>query len=243
MSTKMQNKYKYITKEELRKYFVRFVNFIIRYLRDALRLVYFYLNPPDTFYFNGEAIEYFRHNYNSAYANERTIEIAIVKNFLDKMNSNEKILEVGNVLNNYSIRLNQDVLDKYDHAPGVINEDVISFAPIQKYDVIVSISTLEHVGWDEEVRDESKIIRAVNNLVLNCLAPGGTMIVSIPLGYNAFFDNHLKNEANYLPEKYFLKRISKENKWEQVDYSEVMDAKFGEPFNNANVICIGIIHA
>jgi hypothetical protein len=38
------------------------------------------------------------------------------------------------------------VLDKYEQAPGVINEDVVSFSPPQKYDLIVSVSTLEHVG-------------------------------------------------------------------------------------------------
>ncbi len=67
------------------------------------------------------------------------------------------------------------------------------------------------------------------------------MLVTIPLGYNAYFDEQLERGAEYFTEKYFLKRISAENKWLQVDYSEVAGTKFGHPFVNANAMCIGIV--
>jgi hypothetical protein len=100
------------------------------------------------------------------------------------------------------------VLDKYDPAPHVLNEDVIYFKPVEKYDAIISISTLEHVGWDEDVRDPAKFITAVRNLTENCLAPGGCMLVTVPLGYNTYLDDNLAMGADYFNEKYFLKRVS-----------------------------------
>ena len=44
-----------------------------------------------------------------------------------------------------------DVLDKYEKGNNVINDDVVSFSTEVKYDLIVSVSTLEHVGWDENL--------------------------------------------------------------------------------------------
>lgn len=209
---------------------------------NALKTIYFKVSPAGTFNFNGRKLKYFRHNYNLAFNNERTVEVAIVGTFLNSLGANAKVLEVGNVLANYGFRrVVRDVLDKYDPASHVFNEDVISFKPITKYAAIISISTLEHVGWDEEVRNPDKIIMAVKNLSENCLAPGGCMLVTIPMGYNAYFDDQLAGGAGYFTEKYFLKRVSANNKWKQVDYAEVAGSKFGQPFNNANAMCVGIV--
>jgi hypothetical protein len=76
---------------------------------------------------------------------------------------------VGNVLSHY-FSVNHDVVDKYEKAEGVINRDIIDFHPSKEYDLIISISTLEHVGWDEDISDHkilhdpSKILRAIENL-------------------------------------------------------------------------------
>ena len=58
---------------------------------------------------------------------------------------------------------------------------MVDFKPAQKYDLIVSVSTLEHVGWDEEVKDPLKIIRALENLKNNCLTQDGEIVATIPL--------------------------------------------------------------
>ena len=57
---------------------------------------------------------------------------------------------------------------------------------------IVSISTIEHVGWDETPRDPNKIPRALENLTTRCLAPGGEIVVTLPIGYNTYLDKLLK---------------------------------------------------
>lgn len=214
----------------------------VRATKIALKAAYFKVSPAGTFKFNGKELQYFRHNFNLAYSNERTVEVAIVSAFLKSLNKRAKILEVGNVLSNYGFSYTvRDVLDKYDTAPHIFNEDVISYKPDKKYDAIISISTLEHVGWDEDIRDPEKIITAVKNLTDNCLAPGGCMLVTIPLGYNMYFDGQLAAGAGYFTEKYFLKRVSSDNKWTQVNYNEVEGSRFEQPFNNANAMCIGIV--
>jgi hypothetical protein len=215
---------------------------LILQISNFIRNIYFFITPPGFFYFNGKSLGYFRANYNLAFENERTVEIPIAKSFIQSLNSSDNLLEVGNVLANYGVKpFNRDVLDKYDENTYVINEDVVNFKPAKKYEAIISISTLEHVGWDEEFRDPKKIITAISNLVENCLALGGRMLVTMPFGYNDYLDKELDSGIKYFTETYYLKRISLDNKWHQVDYREVANSKYGDPFNNANAICIGVI--
>jgi hypothetical protein len=65
------------------------------------------------------------------------------------------------------------VADKYEVSPGVINKDIVEFVPPQKYDLIVSISTLEHVGWNEQPREPTKLLRAIEHLRDRCLEWAG----------------------------------------------------------------------
>ena len=41
----------------------------------------------------------------------------------------------------------------------------LNLRPTKLYDLIISISTLEHIGWDEAPRDDTKILRALDNLM------------------------------------------------------------------------------
>ena len=56
---------------------------------------------------------------------------------------------------------------------------------------IMSISTIEHVGWDETPRDPKKILLALENLT-GCLASGGEIVVTLSIGYNTYLDRLLK---------------------------------------------------
>lgn len=190
------------------------------------------------FVFQGKKYKYFYHRYNRTWTNERAIEIPIIREIL-KENKGKEVLEIGNVLSHY-FSVNHDIVDKYENAEGVINEDVVNFKPSKKYDLIISISTLEHVGFDEEPKEPEKILRAIENLK-NLLSPGGTLIVTLPIGYNPFLDNFLKEGRIRFTKMFFLKRISKDNKWKETKWDEVCDIKYGNPFPYANGIIIGII--
>ncbi len=50
-------------------------------------------------------------------------------------------------------------------------KDIVEFVPQDKYDLIISISTLEHVGWDEQPQKPGKLLQAIDHLRATCLAP------------------------------------------------------------------------
>lgn len=152
-------------------------------------LYYRYLNR--TFIFNGKKYKYFYHPYNATWKNERKIEVPIIYDLL-KQNQGKRILEVGRVLSHY-FSISHDVLDKYERGKDVINEDVADFTPLKKYDLIISISTLEHVGSDETPKEPEKVIKAVENLK-RCLNTGGKIVFTIPIGENPYLDNLIRNK-------------------------------------------------
>lgn len=196
------------------------------------------LRPPGVFTFEGRNYRYFYHHKNTTWKNERAIEVPIIMEEIQSYRGG-KILEVGNVLSNY-IQLQHIIIDKYEKANGIINQDIVDFQSDEKYNLIVSISTIEHVGWDEFPKDKEKISRALENLA-KCLSSDGKIVITLPIGYNAFLDELLRKGKIHLTEQYFLKRVSKDNKWIQASQSDVQDMKYGTPFPYANGIIIGII--
>lgn len=127
-----------------------------------------------------------------------------------KKHHEKKIFEVGNVLSHY-FPINHDVLDKYEKTEGVINQDVVDFKPPNKYDLIVSILTLEHVGFDDNTKESTKIIKAIKNLKENCLRTGGRMIITMPINYNPGMDILLFTNKLGFDKKHFLEDIKKMN--------------------------------
>ena len=118
---------------------------------------------------------------------ERQVEIPIALEFLHRTAKGPKtILEVGNVLRSYAT-LPRVVVDKYEQGDGILNLDVVDFQPPTPFDVVVAISTLEHVGWDEDHVDLAKFRRALDHL-WSCVAPDGDILVTVPLGYHPEVD-------------------------------------------------------
>jgi hypothetical protein len=215
----------------------QFLRFIFVVIPSYIRYNYYKLyDKSTTFMFKGETYNYFNHWYNTTWNDERAVEIPILCKYVSENNENN-ILEIGNVLKHYS-NTNHDIVDKYEKGKGVTNEDVVNFQTSKRYTLIVSISTLEHVGWDETPRNPEKIFKALNNLK-NLLLPGGKLVVTIPIGHNPVLDKYLKDGKIKFTENYYLKRISKSNKWIELN-SGFTNAKFNYPFPAANVIFIGI---
>ena len=190
-----------------------------------------------SFAFRGKKYHYFYDIINNTWTNERSVEVAIVMEIVNK-NRDKRILEIGNVLSNY-YQVPHDVVDKYEKAPNVINQDVVDFKSDSKYDLIVSISTLEHVGWDEKPRDDGKIPKALENLRNLMKTQGGMMVVTLPLGYNPVLNRHLNDGTIRFQEQHFLLRTGK-NSWREASWNEVKEAKFGTPYSGANGLVVGI---
>jgi hypothetical protein len=186
-----------------------------------------------TFEYAGRRFDYCFHHY--SLDNERVVEVSLARDFLKGING--EILEVGNVLSHY-FDFPHDVVDKYEVAPGVMNEDIVDYVPGKKYAGIILVSTLEHIGWDEQPRDPKKIGQAILHLK-SLLAPGGRMFVTMPLGYNPNVDEMLRNGATGFSETGYLLRISADNRWREAKQEEVRDAKFAAPFPCANAVFIG----
>lgn len=191
-----------------------------------------------TFLLHGNSYYYFYHRYSLTWQNERIVEVPIVWEIV-KEYAGKNILEVGNVLSHY-FPVNYDILDKYEKDDGVVNEDIVSFQPSKKYDLIVSISTIEHVGWDEDQRDSTKILRAIENLK-KLIAPGGKIVITFPVGYNPEMDKLLNEGKICFTKQYNMQRVSKDNAWIEVSSQHLKNIKYDEPFKYANGLIIGII--
>jgi hypothetical protein len=124
-------------------------------------------------------LRYFVHSYNETWRYERCIEVPVARAFIAAHPG--RGLEVGNVLAHYG-RVDHRIVDKYERGRGVENLDVLA---IHESDLsyVVSISTLEHVGWDEPERDPGKALRAVAHL-RSMLAPHGRAFLSMLLGHH-----------------------------------------------------------
>src|SRR6185369_12129427 len=178
----------------------------------------------------------FFHSYNSTWSNERAVEVPIARALLEE-HRGKRVLEVGNVLSHY-LPVEHEILDKFERGPAIRNEDVVAFRSPTPYDLIVSISTLEHVGWDEEPKDPEKILRAVENLA-GQLAPGGRMVVTLPLGYNPDMDALLARAAIPFTRRHCLKRRGWCT-WEEVAWEEIAGARYGVGWPGTRGLVVGV---
>jgi hypothetical protein len=207
---------------------------------DSTLAYYFYklFHSKNTFSFCGGNYHYFYHTYNATWRNERSIEISIVQRILEK-HSGVAVLEVGNVLSHY-FPVHHDIIDKYEKAFDVINEDVVFYQPVKRYGLIVSISTLEHVGWDEHPREPMKILAALQNLT-NCLDDQGKIILTLPVGYNPILDQLIAKGEIRFSELYCLRRTASANLWVECSWPEVAGLHYNFLLNYANGLILGII--
>jgi hypothetical protein len=201
-----------------------------------------------TFLFNDAKLEYFKHDYNHAGENDRTIEIPIVRHYIETVFS-KNLLEIGRVLpfyfaDNFAF-CPWDVLDKY--SKGCINEDVVQYRPTTPYGLIISISTFEHIGYGEskyagrKIEDDpEKVLRAARQVKHAMLLPFGLAILTMPIGFNKNADR-LAFAGELFDRQYYFKRISADNCWRQVDKEDVLSCRFGWPYRWGNGLIVGEI--
>jgi hypothetical protein len=189
-----------------------------------------------SFIYNSKEYKYYYQDYNATYTNERSVEIPIFKELIEQSNT-KKILEIGNVMSHY-FDINHKVVDKFERSSPsgyqICNQDVVDLDENDKYDLIISISTIEHVGYDDDNVDPTKIITAINKLK-NMLKDEGQLIISFPLGYNKYLDNFYK-ELGF--DYTYFKRLTY-SEWEQVDNIDDDYDNWGSTYPGANVLVIG----
>lgn len=194
----------------------------------------------------GVRYRYLWHTYNDTWEHERTVEVPLIMRPLRAaLARRQRILEVGCVLPHY-LKAEWTVVDKFERGPGVLNVDIADFiATGQTFDLIVSISTFEHVGFDEDPNirrdgsgDAGKLQDVILGLRDHCLAAGGRLIATVPLGYNRALDDLLLTEAMPFETCHFLVRWSRYNLWREVPAAGVCGVAYGAPYSCANAICV-----
>lgn len=189
-----------------------------------------------SFEFEGRRYRYLFHPYGATIRGERIVEVPIALEAL-RAHAGQRVLEVGNVLGHY-VEGTHDVVDKYELAPRCINEDILEFRPAGRYDFIISVSTVEHIGWHEEERDPEKAVRALHHM-RNLLAPGGNMLVTMPWGQNPALDRYLQGRDCLFDRLRYMKRVSGRNTWVQTTAQALPVARYGHPYPFANVLVLG----
>ncbi|MEM8993447.1 MAG: hypothetical protein AAGF23_01520 [Acidobacteriota bacterium] len=193
---------------------------------------------PRAFTFRGRRLPYRVHPY--ILDNERTVEIPIALDAVARRSADKpRILEVGHVLQPYAA-VPRTIVDKYEEAPGVLNVDIVDFAPPERFDLILCLSTLEHVGRDEEPRDPGKALRAYRHLQ-TLLAPGGELLVTVPAGYHPELDRALAGgelgggDGHHTTA---LKRHGRFNRWRECAVTDALARPFGSRYACANGLLV-----
>src|SRR5207249_156927 len=194
------------------------------------------LLPSGTFEFRGKQLPLFYHRYNMTWAGERCIEIPIAKSYLDE-STGKNVLEVGNVLSHY-FPVSHEVLDKFEKGPGVINEDIIAFHPPKRYDLIISISTFEHIGFDDEANEPSgqKIAAAIATC-RRLLKGDGKLVLTVPLGYNPDLDRMIREAELGTSQECYLRRAQKLS-WGACHKAEALKCRYKAPFPYGNAMLV-----
>jgi SAM-dependent methyltransferase len=190
------------------------------------------------FTFAGERYSYFFHPHKWTWLTERSVEIPIVRAFLDR-HAGERILEVGNVLAHYCDHSHL-VVDKYERAPGVLNRDVLDLEDLGSFDLVVAISTLEHVGWDEEPRDAAKAVEAVRRLQA-LIAPGGQLVLTVPVGYHPTLDAALQSGTFRFACARAMRRRELGPHWRELPSEKAWGTPYDFLLYAARAVFIGVI--
>lgn len=168
------------------------------------------------FVLGGESYRLLRRVYGLTWVTERAVEVPVAQRLIERHRGG-RVLEVGNVLSHY-MRVDHEIVDKYERAPGVRNVDVLDLPAEPGYDLVVAISTLEHVGRDETPREPARAVRALEHL-RGLLRPGGTLFATVPVGYNRALDHALADGPHEL-------RAMRRAPWREVAPAEALQCPY-----------------
>ena len=173
----------------------------------------------EAFYYRGVILPYLRHSYNHADQNMRTVEIPIASYYTARSNP-RRTLEVGNVLSHY-VAAPHAVIDMRE---GKIKADVMTMTPPDKrFTLIVSISTLEHIGFGKYSAGVAYTPEQIEARLTGWLRDGGGMVATLPIGYNAEWDKAVADGALDAT-VHFMRRLDDANHWQECDLAEAFAA-------------------
>lgn len=206
---------------------------------------------------------------------ERAVEVPLAFDFLARQADKEPILEVGNVLQHYENALSdtlglrhRHIIDKFETAPGIKNIDLFDLDPTtQKYQTIISVSTVEHVGQNCDPRgmfgeqkrssDLEAPLKAIAKLY-DLLEVGGHALITLPFGKLTDGGWYIQANAAYLDllltsyaiphdalDARFLHCIARERKmvnprqlWIESDADPLAEVRYDDVHSGARAIAV-----
>jgi SAM-dependent methyltransferase len=189
------------------------------------------------FEFWGRRYAYRYHPYKFSWVTERAVEVPIAQAVVDEYRG-RRILEVGNVLTHYG-PADHTIVDKYEPAAGVRNLDVFELESLGRFDLVVAISTIEHVGRDEEPQDPTKSPEALCAL-RRSVAPGGRLLLTVPVGYHLGLDAAIRGGEFSFERTGALRRVG-QTRWRETE----PDAVWGTPYDfllySSRAVFVGLL--
>jgi hypothetical protein len=181
----------------------------------------------------GAVYHYLDHPANSTITNERAVEIPVVSALFDDLKHGSRVLEVGDVLAQYGVKWGRDIVDLGSMRGGVQRVDVNEFKG-GPYDLIVSVSTVEHVGIDDGKKDVLLAIKAIDRLC-GMLAKGGQIFFTVPVGFNRALDAWL--DHGWQGKTWYMIRVmGMPPVWVETDRKLAKKALYGSPYKSGNVV-------
>jgi len=167
--------------------------------------------PAATFAWNGQELGYFDHPYNRTALNSRRVEVPLARWFLKRAPAGTGILEIGNVLAHYG-PISWPVVDRRES--GCLNVDVMQWRPDQPVELLLCISTLEHIGFGKYAQGGLPSYEPATAWAQLCsfLAPGGQLLVTVPLAYNPALDAALQEGAIAPTTAWYMRKMG-QNQW------------------------------
>jgi len=164
------------------------------------------------------------------------VEVPIARSYAELAGA-DRTLEVGNVLSHYG-PVKHEIIDKFERGPGVMNQDITSFLPTKRYDLILSVSTFEHVGFDDEAegRSADKILSAIG-ACRALLTSSGRLVITVPISYNPELDELINSGKLGAQGETFLKKYGSQD-WRECLKHEAMQCKYKEPYSYANAVMV-----
>lgn len=200
------------------------------------QMMYYPKIQQGRFYVGDLELEYERSNYNSAWGNERSIEVPLGKWFLNKF-GNES-MEIGCVMPYYGLE-NHNIYDLCDTHPKNKKENALNLEYYNKN--VLSLSTIEHLQKAEYNNGSNE---DALRLLVKIIEDSDHFLITFPTTYHPLLDKFLM----YHPEipRVIMKRLNWENTWVVEDNSFNFNFLFGHrdgrypdgQYNNANAVCV-----
>lgn len=178
--------------------------------------------------------EYIDHPYNGTITNERAIEIAFGKRYLNEFND---VIEIGAVMPYYGHESHL-IYDPFDPHPKSIKEFAENLDIKNKN--VLSVSTIEHMGGAEGHGNcfRAEKPNAPVEFLEKLLAEANSFLVTLPVGQNTHLDTYFKGHLNKYQWLAFEKISQTPPLWEANNSSTIYHRLYGYPFPASNAVLI-----